>query len=207
MAESLETYDITNDMPGGAVHTATLEDEILASSITTILNRIDTDGGTFSRGVVTGGTLNIFFADPLSGPEGTTLDGDTTGPAGGLLAAHDNSLDPLGTITDGTITFDTEIDNGTSGATPTIDWTSGQKQKITLNAATVTFTFTAPPGLASGLILKIINMNDRTLVWPGTVLWPGGTTPTASAGATDTDLYSFYYDGTNYYGGVLKDYS
>jgi len=108
---------------------------------------------------------------------------------------------------EGTVTFDAEQDIGLSGATPTVNWKDGPKQKITADSATLTFTFTNPLGLASGLILKIINTNGRTFVWPAAVEWPGGTAPTASAGATDVDLYSFYFDGTNYYGGVLKDMS
>lgn len=129
------------------------------------------------------------------------------------IDARSASVIPVVRIGDGqsleglkTASFDAEFDNGNSGATPTINWNNGQKQKITLDSGTVTFALTAPPGPTSGLVLKMINMNGRTLAWPGGALvkWPGGTIPTASAGATDVDLYSFYYDGTNYWGGVLK---
>jgi hypothetical protein len=49
-------------------------------------------------------------------------------------------------------------------------------------------------------MLKLIQdvTGDRTVVWPASVLWPGGTGPTLS-GASATDLISFYFDGTNYY--------
>lgn len=72
------TYSIANDMPGGVVNPSNLKREIDASSITTALLRIDTDDDA----------LKLTFAEALSSGDKTTLDGDTTGPAGGLLADH-----------------------------------------------------------------------------------------------------------------------
>lgn len=101
-----------------------------------------------------------------------------------------------------------EYDNGNSGATPTVDWNKGNKQKITLNAATVTFAFTAPPGPCN-LILKLIQdvTGGRAGVWPASVKWPGGLTPTLSTGASDVDVAAFYYDGTDYFSVVSLDFS
>lgn len=77
-------YDIASDFPGGAVNPTKLDAEIRASAITIALNRIDTSGDTVS----------IWFNDALPTGDKTILDGDTTGPAGGLIAAHDNSPTP-----------------------------------------------------------------------------------------------------------------
>jgi hypothetical protein len=88
MAETTYTYNITNDLPDGKVNSGNLHVEIVASSIATTLKSVNTDGGTYSYGVITGGTLKIIFTDALSAGDKTILDGDTTAPAGGLLAAN-----------------------------------------------------------------------------------------------------------------------
>lgn len=91
MAETKYTYDVTNDFPGGKVNIGVFQTEITGSSILTALERIDTAGGALSLGVLTGGSIDIVFKDALSTGDKTKLDNDTTGPAGGLIAAHDNS--------------------------------------------------------------------------------------------------------------------
>jgi hypothetical protein len=83
MAETTYTYTIATDFPGGAMNTGKLMEEIRASSIVTAIERID--GGTSAK---------IVFKDALSAGDKTILDGDTTGPAGGLIAAHDNTPYP-----------------------------------------------------------------------------------------------------------------
>jgi hypothetical protein len=97
-----------------------------------------------------------------------------------------------------TLTFNSEIDNGNSGASDTIDWTTGQKQKSTLTAD-CTFTFTAPAGPCN-LTLRLIQdaTGSRVVTWPAAVKWPGGTKPTLS-GANAVDVISLYYNGTSYY--------
>lgn len=96
--------------------------------------------------------------------------------------------------------FSSEIDNGNSGAADTIDWTAGNKQKSTLTG-NCTYTFTAPSGPCN-ILLKVVQdaTGSRTVTWPGTVKWPGGTAPTLSTAANSVDIVTFYYDGTNYHG-------
>jgi hypothetical protein len=84
MAETTYTYTVATDFPGGALNTGKLMEEIRASSIVTAIERID--GGASAK---------IVFKDALSTGDRTTLDGDTTGPAGGLIAAHDNTPYPI----------------------------------------------------------------------------------------------------------------
>jgi hypothetical protein len=98
MPETIYSYNITNDLPGGAVNTGSLHQAIEASSISTALKGITTNGGTYANSVITGGTMDIIFIDTLSAPDKTTLDGDTTGPAGGLLASTDNSEETKSTL-------------------------------------------------------------------------------------------------------------
>lgn len=92
--------------------------------------------------------------------------------------------------------FQAEIDNGNSGTSDTIDWTLGNKQKVTLTG-NCTFTFTAPTG-ATNLSLRVIgNGTGYTPVWPATVKWDG-TAPTFTGTVSKWKLISFYFDGTNY---------
>lgn len=74
--------------------------------------------------------------------------------------------------------------------------------------ANCTYTFTAPAGPAN-LSLKLIQdaTGSRTATWPATVKWAGGTAPTLTTTANAEDLITFYYDGTNYYGAWLGDFS
>lgn len=97
------------------------------------------------------------------------------------------------------VTFNSEIANGNSGASFTIDWTQGDKQTITLTA-NCTFTFTAPSGV-SGLVLRLVQdaTGSRTVTWPS-MKWAGGAAPTLTTAANSVDIVSIYYNGTNYYG-------
>jgi len=99
-------------------------------------------------------------------------------------------------------TFFQEVDDGYSGASETIDWNNGQKQRIALDSSTV-LSFTDPPGVCN-LVLKVIQdlTGGRLITWPTEVLWPGGTAPILSTGGGAVDLFYFYYDGTDYYGGT-----
>jgi hypothetical protein len=104
-------------------------------------------------------------------------------------------------------TFNQEFDNGNSGTADTINWNNGLKQKSTLTD-NCTFTFTDPPGPCN-MILKLIQdgTGGRTVTWPASVKWPGGTAPTLSAGGDDIDIVALYFDGTNYFGVASLDFS
>lgn len=71
-------YSVSNDFPNGNVNVGNLQFEIRNSAITTALD-------TITRSV---DVLSIAFKAPLNAAEKTILDGDTTGPAGGLIAQH-----------------------------------------------------------------------------------------------------------------------
>lgn len=131
---------------------------------------------------------------------------------GGTASGEDLYLESTANATKGTIfskdnhefqttaTFDAIVDNGNSGTADTIDWTAGNKQKITTTGS-CTLTFTAPANPCS-LQLKIIHENSAsayTYTWPATVKWPSGTAITTTNTANAVDIVSFLYDGTNYY--------
>lgn len=99
------------------------------------------------------------------------------------------------------------VDNGNSGASKTINWTTGGIQKITTTGS-CTVSFTAPLNPCT-LVLKIIHeasATSYTYVWPGTVKWQSGTAPTTTNTSGAVDVISFFYDGTNYYGAFGLDY-
>lgn len=75
------TYSTASDFPSGKINSAKLDAAIRASNIATALDRIDTAGDE----------VDIIFKDALSDADKTTLDGNATGPAGGLIASTDTS--------------------------------------------------------------------------------------------------------------------
>jgi len=91
---------------------------------------------------------------------------------------------------------------------------TGTTTTINLNSATnfahdltgnTTYTFSNPPvsGEAKAFTLKIIqDSTARTITWPSSVDWAGGTAPTLSTANNAVDVFVFYTidNGTTYYG-------
>ena len=76
---------------------------------------------------------------------------------------------------------------------------NGTVQVITLTGtATITMP-TAVSGKSFILFLKQDATGSRTVTW-STVNWPGGTAPTITSTASKMDIYSFFSDGTYWYG-------
>ena len=81
----------------------------------------------------------------------------------------------------------------------TLALTNGTVQIITLTGnATITMP-TAVSGKSFIIFLKQDATGSRTVTW-STVKWPGGTAPTITSTASKQDIYSFFSDGTNWYG-------
>jgi hypothetical protein len=77
MPQTTYTYSLANDFPGGLINVQKLELAIQYSTIVTPLIGINTDGDV----------VQIIFSDALSGADKTTLDGNQSHPAGGLIAS------------------------------------------------------------------------------------------------------------------------
>jgi hypothetical protein len=105
-----------------------------------------------------------------------------------------------------TVVFDTEYDNGNSGAAATIDWTNGNKQKLVLSANSV-LSFAHPFGICT-VTLKVQQdgVGSRTVTWPPSVKWASGTAPTLTTTADGIDIIAFYWDGLDYYGSAVLDF-
>jgi hypothetical protein len=97
---------------------------------------------------------------------------------------------------------DSEINNGNSGFADTIDWSQGNKQKSTLTANCV-YTFIAPNGVANVQLKIIQGVGSNTITWPGSVIWIGDSAPTLSTVINSVDFIMFFWDGTNYWGGMI----
>lgn len=172
-----------------------------------------TYGFAGSSTITTAATVSISGA-PVAGTNATITNSYALRVEAGATALV--SLALTGALTLGnnvisgvkTLTFNGEIDDGNSSTADTIDWSTGQKHKSTMTG-NCTYTFTAPAGPCN-LLLKLIQdgTGSRLATWPATVKWAGGAAPTLTTTATTgTDIVSFYYDGTNYWGAASANFA
>ena len=89
---------------------------------------------------------------------------------------------------------------GNSSTAITLNITAnGTVQIITLTGtATITMP-TAVAGKSFILFLRQDATGSRAVTW-STVYWPGGTAPTITTTASKQDIFSFFSDGTKWYG-------
>lgn len=104
------------------------------------------------------------------------------------------------TATNLTITNYTETAYSANSSTAiTLALSNGTVQIITLTgSATITMP-TAVAGKSFIMYLKQDATGSRTVTW-STVKWPAGTAPTITSTASRMDIFSFFSDGTNWYG-------
>jgi hypothetical protein len=103
-------------------------------------------------------------------------------------------------LTNPTVTNYVETPYSANSSTAiTLALTNGTVQIITLTATTTITMPTATSGKSFILLLKQDATGSRTVTWT-TVKWPGGTAPTITSTASKQDIYSFFADGTNWYG-------
>ena len=104
------------------------------------------------------------------------------------------------TLTNPTVTNYVETPYTANSSTAiTLDLANGTVQIITLTGnATITMP-TATSGKSFILLLKQDATGSRTVTW-STVKWPAGTAPTITSTASKQDIFSFFADGTNWYG-------
>lgn len=104
------------------------------------------------------------------------------------------------TLTNPTVTnyVETPYTANTSTAI-TVDLANGTIQILTLTGnATITMP-TAVSGKSFVIYLKQDGTGSRTVTWT-TVAWPGATAPTITGTASRMDIYSFFSDGSKWYG-------
>ena len=161
-----------------------------------------TDTQTLSNKTLSSPTINSATSNNafISTP---TLNGTISFATGAYM--HNATLNGL-TMVNNTIVNDTQVSNS-SAANVTVNWNTGNYQIITLDQD-VTFAFTNPTGGIGRFVLSIVQdaTGSRTITWPGSVLWPGGTDPTLSTAPNSLDIVTCLFDGTNYACQVSLDF-
>ena len=107
------------------------------------------------------------------------------------------------------------VNSTSEAAAINIDWAAGNKYHLTVTHTANTVNFSNNPDGPCNLILKVIqgNGSDTIGTWAvtdaagGAFKWPAGAAPVLSTGSGDEDIIAFYYDGTNYYGSIMRDFS
>jgi hypothetical protein len=183
---------------GGAVNlvgpnTASTTSFTLPSTDGTNGQFLSTNGsGTLSFATATQTYPGAGIANSTGSAWGTSY---TTTGSGTVLA-----LATTPSITNPTVTNYVETPYSANSSTAiTLALTNGTVQIITLTGnATITMP-TAVSGKSFILFLKQDATGSRTVTWT-TVKWPAGTAPTITSTASRQDIYSFFSDGTNWYG-------
>lgn len=103
-------------------------------------------------------------------------------------------------LTNPTVTNYTETAYTANSSTAiTLALTNGTVQIITLTGnATITMP-TAAVGKSFIMYLRQDATGSRSVTW-ATVNWAGGTAPTITGTASKQDIYSFFSNGTSWYG-------
>ena len=159
-----------------ASSTNTLSNKTISGASNTITNVSLTTGVTGTLPVANGGT-------------GVTT---STGSGANVLGTNPSITNP--TVTNYVETRFT----ANSSTAITLDLANGTMQDITLTGSP---TITMPTAVAgkSFILLLRSGSGSYAVTW-STVKWPGGTAPTVTTTASRMDIYSFYSDGTNWYG-------
>jgi hypothetical protein len=124
----------------------------------------------------------------------------------GVTTSTGSGANVLGTnpaITNPTVTNYVETAYTASTSTAlTVSLANGTIQILTLTAnATITMP-TAAAGKSFIIILRQDATGSRTVTWT-TVNWPAATAPTITSTASKQDIFSFFSDGTSWYGTTI----
>lgn len=104
------------------------------------------------------------------------------------------------TLTNPTVTNYVEtLFSANTGTALTVNLANGTVQRLTLTGnATITMP-TAVAGKSFIIMLRQDATGSRSVTW-STVVWPGGTAPTITGTANKMDMFSFFSDGTSWFG-------
>jgi hypothetical protein len=106
-------------------------------------------------------------------------------------------------ITNPTVTNYTEtLYSANSSTSFTVSLANGTVYNIQLTGSPTITMPTAVAGKSFIMMLYQDATGGRTVTW-STVVWPGGTPPTITSAANKRDIFSFFSDGTNWYGTTI----
>jgi hypothetical protein len=181
-----------------------------APSIFTVTNSPVTTSGTLTLSysgtalpVANGGT-NATSAGitAFNNITGYTASGATGTTSTNLVFSTSPAI-TTATLTNPTVTnyIETLYSANTSTAI-TVDLANGTVQNLTLTGnATITMP-TAVAGKSFIIILSQDGTGSRTVTW-STVSWPAATAPTITSTASKRDIFSFFSNGTSWFGATI----
>ncbi len=162
-------------------------------------------GGGTGAGTAANARVNLLPSYTSNASKVLALNSGATDVEWVTSAAGDVTLTGTQTLTNKTLTNPTVTNytetpyTANSSTAITLALTNGTVQIITLTGnATITMP-TATAGKSFVLLLKQDATGSRTVTWT-TVKWPAGTAPTITSTASKQDIFSFFADGTNWYG-------
>ena len=171
---------------------------------------------TITGNVSIAGTLtyedvtNVDSVGVITARSGVRVTGGTVVVGSGVTVSS-GGINVVGVITATNLSKTTLFDYadklnvlGNTGTAATVNLANGNFVTATLTGD-CQFTFTTGIGTgAQAFTLFLTNdaTPNRTITWPVTVKWPGGSAPVRTGTANRTDVYSFFtYDnGSNWYG-------
>lgn len=170
-------------------------------------------GGTASWGIKnnagTNYNIQITNAGVMTVRAGLTVTaGGATITAGDVTVTAGNLTMTVGKITTPDLDVSSqarliEYDAGNFTGAKTVDFENGNNQKFILTGNS-TLTFSNPvTGCWYQLRVVQDGTGSRTITWPATVKWLNAVTPTLTTTASRTDMFAFYYNGTNYLGTIV----
>jgi hypothetical protein len=139
------------------------------------------------------GTVTVF----ITYPSGKSVTQDT------IAIDGSNNVTFAGSLLNPTVKNYTETAYTANTSTAlTVSLTNGTVQILTLTAnATITMP-TASAGKSFIIILRQDATGSRAVTWT-TVNWPSATAPTITGTASKQDIFSFFSDGTSWYGTTI----
>jgi len=199
------TFPAATDTLVNLSSTQTLANKTLTAPVISTI----TNSGTITLPTVTGTLATLAGTETLTNKTLTspvistiTNSGTITLPTvtGTLATLAGTETFTNKTLTNPTVTNYVETPFSANSSTAiTLDLTNGTFQIITLTGnATITMP-TAVNGKSFIVLLRQDATGSRTVTW-STVTWAGGTTPTITSTASKQDIFSFFSDGSRWYG-------